>query len=228
MLDIFSNTEQALRNFSIAFIPAFLGIILHEMGHGYMALRQGDYTAKFMGRLTLNPIPHIDPVGLIMFVLTSISGSFVFGWAKPVPIDVRNFRNPRHGLMLVALAGPLTNVLLAILFGLLLKITITLFPILAYQDSSAYIFVLSVLQMGIIINLGLALFNLFPIPPLDGSKVVMKPSGPLADLKQDLAAAGRLDAASMVERCGMAGEKIYTSLKDAEDGPYFSVVLVKE
>ena len=172
MLDIFSNTEQALRNFSIAFIPAFLGIILHEMGHRYMALRQGDYTAKFMGRLTLNPIPHIDPVGLIMFVLTSISGSFVFGWAKPVPIDVRNFRNPRHGLMLVALAGPLTNVLLAILFGLLLKITITLFPILAYQDSSAYIFVLSVLQMGIIINLGLALFNLFPIPPLDGSKVV--------------------------------------------------------
>ena len=125
MLDIFSNTEQALRNFSIAFIPAFLGIILHEMGHGYMALRQGDYTAKFMGRLTLNPIPHIDPVGLIMFVLTSISGSFVFGWAKPVPIDVRNFRNPRHGLMLVALAGPLTNVLLAILWkALYISITV--------------------------------------------------------------------------------------------------------
>ncbi len=172
MLDILSNTEQALRNFSIAFIPAFLGIILHEMGHGYMALRQGDYTAKFMGRLTMNPIAHIDPVGLLMFVLTSLSGSFVFGWAKPVPVDARNFRNPRHGLMLVALAGPLVNVLLAILFGLLLKLTITVFPFLTYQDSSAYIFVLSMLQMGIIINLGLALFNLFPVPPLDGSKVV--------------------------------------------------------
>lgn len=172
MLDILSHTEEVLRNFSIAFIPAFLGIILHEMGHGYMALRQGDYTAKLMGRLTLNPIAHIDPVGLLMFVLTSLSGSFVFGWAKPVPVNVRNFRNPRHGLMLVALAGPLTNVLLAVLFGLLLKLTITFFPIMAYQDSSTYIFVLSVLQMGIIINLGLALFNLFPVPPLDGSKVV--------------------------------------------------------
>ncbi len=172
MLDLFSNTEQALRNFSIAFIPAFLGIILHEIGHGYMALRQGDFTAKLSGRLTLNPLPHIDPVGLLMFVLTSLSGSFVFGWAKPVPVNVRAFRDPRHGLMLVALAGPLANVLLALIFGLLLKLTITLFPPLAYQHSSAYIFALSMMQTGIVINLGLALFNLFPIPPLDGSKVV--------------------------------------------------------
>ncbi len=172
MLEALSNPEQAIRNFSIAFIPAFLGIILHEMGHGWVALRQGDTTARNMGRLTLNPIAHIDPVGLLMFVLTATLGSFVFGWAKPVPINVRNFRNPRQGLMLTALAGPVTNILLAILFGVLLKATLTFFPYDDYAQSSSYMFALSVMQMGIIINLGLALFNLFPIPPLDGSKVI--------------------------------------------------------
>lgn len=172
MLEALSNPEQAIRNFSIAFIPAFLGIILHEMGHGWVALRQGDTTARNMGRLTLNPVAHIDPVGLLMFVLTATLGSFVFGWAKPVPINVRNFRNPRQGLMLTALAGPVANILLAILFGVLLKATLTFFPYADHAQSSSYMFALSVMQMGIIINLGLALFNLFPIPPLDGSKVV--------------------------------------------------------
>lgn len=171
-MDFFANFDQALHNFSIAFIPAFLGIILHEIGHGYMALRQGDITAKFMGRLTLNPVPHIDPVGLFVFILTSLSGSFVFGWAKPVPINPRNFRRPRQGIMWVALAGPATNFLLAILCAAALKLLIVLLPPVYWLDSSGYVFAITTLQMGILINLGLAFFNLFPIPPLDGSKVI--------------------------------------------------------
>ncbi len=169
---IFPNFELALRNFSISFIPAFLGIILHEVGHGWMALRQGDTTAQSLGRLTLNPIPHIDPAGLAMFVLTSIGGSFVFGWARPVPVDLRRLRNLRQGLMLVALAGPCTNFLLVLGFAALLKLTLVMLPPTEWLHSSAYIFALSTLQMGIIINLGLGIFNLLPLPPLDGSKVI--------------------------------------------------------
>ncbi len=172
MHTLFSDFDTALRNFSIAFIPAFLGIILHEIGHGWMALRQGDVTAKLMGRLTLNPIPHIDPIGLAMFALTSLSGSFVFGWARPVPIDPRQFRNPRRGLLLVSLAGPCTNFLLALFFGALLKATIVLLPPEQWMYNSSYLFAVSSMQMGIIINLGLGLFNMVPVPPLDGSKVI--------------------------------------------------------
>ncbi|MDO5536645.1 MAG: site-2 protease family protein [Desulfovibrionaceae bacterium] len=172
MDSLFTNFDQALRNFSIAFIPAFLGIILHEVGHGWMALRQGDITAKFMGRLTLNPIPHIDPLGLAMFVLTSLSGSFVFGWAKPVPINPRNFARPRQGLMWVALAGPCTNFLLALICAALLKAVIVFLPPVYWLSNPVYEFAVSTLQMGILINLGLGVFNLVPIPPLDGSKVV--------------------------------------------------------
>lgn len=174
MLDFFPDVDIAnsVRNFAVAFIPAFLGIILHEVGHGWAALHQGDRTAKLMGRLTLNPFPHIDPLGLIVFILTSLSGSFVFGWAKPVPVDPRNFRNPSKGMMIVSLAGPGTNIVLAILFGLLLKISLVLMPPLTYQSSQTYIFLLSTLQAGIMINLCLAFLNLLPIPPLDGSKVI--------------------------------------------------------
>ncbi len=169
---IFQNFERVLRDFSIVFIPAFLGIILHEVGHGWMALRQGDTTARSLGRLTLNPIPHIDPVGLTMFVLTSIGGGVVFGWARPVPIDPRRFRNPRRGLMLVALAGPCTNFLLALGFAALLKLTLVMLPPAEWLHSSACIFAISTLQAGIIINLSLGIFNLLPLPPLDGSKVI--------------------------------------------------------
>ena len=169
---LFSNFDQALRNFCIAFIPAMLGIILHEVGHGYAALRQGDPTAKMMGRLTLNPLPHIDPVGLIVFFLTSLSGSFVFGWAKPVPFDPRYFRNPRQGMMWVALAGPGTNFLLALICASLLKLTIVFFAPEVWYTNSVYVFFLETLQMGILINLGLGFFNLLPVPPLDGSKVL--------------------------------------------------------
>ena len=103
------DISQVLSTLAVAAVPALLGIILHEVAHGWVANRCGDPTAKFMGRLTLNPLPHIDPMGLLAFVLTSLSRTFVFGWAKPVPVNPRYFRNPAKDMMLVALAGPLTN-----------------------------------------------------------------------------------------------------------------------
>lgn len=166
------DISQALRLLAIAFVPALLGIILHEVAHGWVAERCGDPTARLMGRLTLNPLPHIDPMGLAVFGLTSLSGAFVFGWAKPVPVDPRQFRNPARDMMLVALAGPLTNFLLAVLFGLGLLAAVTLLPFAQWRGNTAYIFALSSLQAGVVINFGLGWLNLLPIPPLDGSKIL--------------------------------------------------------
>lgn len=170
MLNI--DITQALTTIAVAAVPALLGIILHEVAHGWMASRCGDPTAAMMGRLTLNPIPHIDPTGLLVFVLTSLSGSFVFGWAKPVPVDPRYFHKPARDMMLVALAGPLTNFLLAILFALLLWSIVHQFPPQAWQHSNTYLFFLKTLHVGIFINVGLGWLNLIPIPPLDGSKIL--------------------------------------------------------
>ena len=166
------DIAQALSTLAVAAVPALLGIILHEVAHGWMAARCGDPTAKLLGRLTLNPLPHIDKAGLLVFVLTSLTGSFVFGWAKPVPVDPRYFRKPAKHLMLVALAGPLTNFLLAIAFGLLFLLVLTLFPPQLWQTNTTYIFFLQTLQAGIIINFGLGWLNLIPVPPLDGSKIL--------------------------------------------------------
>lgn len=166
------DLSQVLSTLAVAAVPALLGIILHEVAHGWVAYRCGDPTAKYMGRLTLNPLPHIDPMGLLAFVLTSLSGSFVFGWAKPVPFNPRYFRNPAKDMMLVALAGPLTNFLLAGLFGLLLWAVLHIFPPQQWMDNTSYVFALKTIQTGVIINFGLGWLNLMPIPPLDGSKVV--------------------------------------------------------
>lgn len=166
------DIAQALRLLAIAFVPALLGIILHEVAHGWMAGRCGDPTARQMGRLTLNPLPHIDPVGLVVFGLTSLTGAFVFGWAKPVPVDPRHFRAPARDMMLVALAGPMTNFLLAVVFGLALWGCVHLLPFAQWRTNSVYIFALSTLQAGVVINFGLGWLNLLPIPPLDGSKIL--------------------------------------------------------
>lgn len=164
--------SQAVRLVAISIVPALLGIILHEVAHGWMARRCGDHTAEALGRLTLNPIPHIDPMGLAVFGLTSLTGSFVFGWAKPVPVDPRNFRQPRRDMMLVSLAGPVTNFLLAIAFGLGLFAALHGLPPSQYKEHGWYIFLLSSLQAGVVINFGLGWLNLLPIPPLDGSKIL--------------------------------------------------------
>jgi Zn-dependent protease len=159
----------------ISIIILVYSAILHEIAHGFVAYRFGDPTAKIMGRLTLNPKNHIDPIMSVLLPLTLIlTGSpIVFGSAKPVPIDPFNLRDGRKDLALVSLAGPLTNLLLAILAAILAKALIFITPLLgATPDITGlvipiYMFLFTVVK----INLILAIFNLIPIPPLDGSKV---------------------------------------------------------
>jgi Zn-dependent protease len=169
---MFEDVPGMLRTLSIVLVPALTGIILHEVAHGFVAFRRGDPTAAAMGRLTLNPLPHIDPMGLLVFGLTSLSGSFAFGWAKPVPVDMRYFRNPLRDMMLVALAGPAMNFLLSLCCAGLMRLQLEALPPLQWQESGAYMFILAVLNAGVIVNLALGWLNLLPIPPLDGSRVL--------------------------------------------------------
>lgn len=144
---------ETITSFLLKGIAVVFAIVFHEMAHGYMSYWLGDKTAKSMGRLSINPLQHIDPVGAICLLI------FGFGWAKPVPIDYRYYKNGKVGVFLVSLAGPLTNIILAIIsVGAMLYIPV---PIL---QEFFYIFMM--------INIGLGAFNLIPIPPLDGSKMV--------------------------------------------------------
>ena len=160
----------------IFLIVLVFSAILHEVAHGYVADRFGDPTARIMGRLTLNPIPHIDPIMTILLpLITYISsgGTLILGGAKPVPIDPYNLKEGRKDVALVALAGPLTNIILAILGSLLLHGLIFLAPSLPndlYVEALAYLLKISLSAIAGI-NLLLAIFNLLPIPPLDGSKI---------------------------------------------------------
>ena len=162
---------NAINRILISAVPLLLGIICHEVAHGYVAYRCGDPTAKVMGRLTLNPIVHIDPVGIATFVLTALVFPFALGWAKPVPVDTRNLRKPRRDMALVAAAGPVTNFILAVLFMACFIATIILFQ-KDYSNSTIYTFFYNMLQAGVLINLVLAFFNLLPIPPMDGSRLL--------------------------------------------------------
>ncbi len=150
-----------------ALVILFFSIVVHEYFHGYIALKCGDETAKYAGRLTFNPIPHIDIVGTIILPLFLVmSGSnFLIGWAKPVPVNPYNFRNPGIDNVKVAAAGPLSNLSLAVAFSLLTIIIANFFPFLLPSLNYA-------LQWGILINLYLAVFNLIPVPPLDGSHIL--------------------------------------------------------
>ena len=142
-------------------IPAVICITLHELSHGVVALKLGDPTARNAGRLTLNPLKHIDLFGLICLAV------FGFGWAKPVPINMRNFKNPRRGMGLTALAGPAANMVLAVVFLALWGF----FTPALYAGKVGSV-VLDVLRSTAVLSIGLAIFNILPIPPLDGSKVV--------------------------------------------------------
>ena len=158
--------------YELLVIPAALiALVLHEVSHGYAAYKLGDPTARVMGRLSLNPLKHLDPIGALCMVL------FRFGWAKPVPIDTRFFKNPKRDMALTALAGPVTNLLLAFF-----SLPFYILAVNAYNTalfSGAAPIVMTLLNIAIYffsalhgVNLGLALFNLLPIPPLDGSRVL--------------------------------------------------------
>ena len=144
-------------------IPVLLfSMMMHELAHGWIAYRLGDPTAKMRGRLSINPIKHLDPLGTAMFVITYLFSGFVFGWAKPIPVSPYYFKNRQKGMAIVGAAGPITNFILAVIFALILN-WIT-------PDTSSRVF--TVLFLLFQINVVLGLFNLIPIPPLDGSRVL--------------------------------------------------------
>ena len=162
---------HAIQTICVYAIPLIFAITLHESAHGWAAGRLGDPTATMLGRVTINPIPHIDPIGtiavpgalLLMSALTG-GGGLLFGWAKPVPINPRYFRNPLKAMTITAAAGPLSNLLQMIFWALLLKALAAV----GFYDK----FVISVCAAGISVNLMLMAFNLIPIPPLDGGRIV--------------------------------------------------------
>lgn len=153
-------------------------VIIHELAHGYAALMLGDPTARLAGRLTLNPIPHLDPIGsvLIPAILALTPSGIIFGWAKPVPYNPYNLSNQKWGEAFVAFAGPGTNLLLALIFGLVLRFSATTLPVATVE----------ILTFVVLINIVLAFFNLIPFPPLDGSKVLgaLLPYGALVKYNQ--------------------------------------------
>lgn len=159
-----------LQEIVLSLLAAIVAIVLHEVAHGYAALALGDDTAKRLGRLTLNPIAHVDRVGtllipgVLLIVQSIFGGQFMFGWAKPVPVDAMRFRDPRRGMMIVAAAGPAMNFALAWLAALALN---------AVPDSAIGGLVTDFALPFILFNLLLGLFNLLPIPPLDGGRIVV-------------------------------------------------------
>ncbi|KTC76077.1 transmembrane protein [Legionella birminghamensis] len=173
---------STIQQIAIWIIPVLLAITIHEASHAWVASLCGDRTAEQEGRLSFNPIKHIDLFGTIivpLMVLILSKFSFVFGWAKPVPITPSRMRNPRRDVALVTLAGPLSNLIMAICWALCFKLSTYLDP----QRSSYALFLLLSARAGMIINLLLCFFNLLPIPPMDGSKVVMSLMSPRAAMK---------------------------------------------
>lgn len=156
---------RQLTDYIYLFIAILMSLTFHELSHAYVSYKLGDPTAKQLGRLTLNPLQHLDPLGTIMLIISSLSG-YGFGWAKPVPINPMYYKNRRKGTILVSVAGPLSNLLLAIVFY-------TIYLIAAQKSATVGIAQLKTLaEFMISINLGLAAFNLLPFPPLDGSKIL--------------------------------------------------------
>ena len=152
-----------LLNVLLSVIPSLVCITLHELSHGLTARALGDDTAEKAGRLTLNPIRHLDLFGLVMMIVAHV------GWAKPVPVNMMKFRDPKRGMALTALAGPMSNVLITCVFFFLYGFT--LIP-LTRNGSAAGDYIARMIQLTAVISIGYAVFNLIPIPPLDGSKVL--------------------------------------------------------
>ncbi len=162
------NELSTLQLIAIWILPVIFAITLHEVGHGWAAFKLGDNTAHHLGRITLNPIKHIDPIGTVILPsLLLITTGFVFGWAKPVPVNFQQLNQPRRDMALVALAGPGANLLMAIFWSIFINI-----GFFFYSSYDSAIFFIYVGQAGVIINIILMLLNLLPILPLDGGRVV--------------------------------------------------------
>lgn len=152
-------------DFIFIIIILIMSVVIHEVSHGYAALALGDPTAKYQGRLTLNPFSHLDPIGSFLIPLLGYwAGGFIIGWAKPVPFNPYNLKNQKWGEAIVAIAGPLSNIFLAIIFGLFIRFGSNLITL-----NQSF---LSLASFVVLINITLAIFNLVPIPPLDGSKIL--------------------------------------------------------
>jgi Zn-dependent protease len=159
-----------LQKITIFIVPFLLAVTVHELAHGLTAKRFGDRTAEMLGRLTLNPLKHIEPMGtvIIPLVLLLSGSSFLFGWAKPVPVNTRNLKNPKKSMALVAAAGPISNVLMAIGWALLFSLALHTQMFGGMNKG-----ILAMAQFGVIFNVLLAIFNMLPLPPLDGGRVAV-------------------------------------------------------
>ncbi len=173
------DINQLIYKIAIWAIPVLFAITVHEVAHGWVANKLGDGTARMLGRLTLNPVKHIDPIGTILvpLILLVLPGGFIFGWAKPIPVNTRNLKNPKRDMAYVAIAGPLANLAMAFIWLALAYVSHSLLT-----DPALRIGFSSMATAGILINIVLMLFNLFPIPPLDGGRVLSS----LLPIKQSL------------------------------------------
>lgn len=162
-------TIDDVRFYILSALAAIVALTLHEFAHGYAAYKMGDNTAKNMGRLSFNPLKHLDIVGAICLIL------FKIGWAKPVPVNARNFKNPKRGFAITALAGPLTNILLGFLTVGLYLLYFALLRNVDFEEGFVYNLAQTFadfLYIFLTINIGLGIFNLIPVPPLDGSRIL--------------------------------------------------------
>ncbi len=169
------NAQSIIQLICIAAIPLIFAITLHEAAHGWIASKLGDQTASIQGRVSLNPLRHIDTFGTIILPLLMLTfGGFIFGWAKPVPIAWQHLRKPKRDMALVALAGPGANLLMAIFWAIIAKISHVIFtnPHVHEMLRSTALFIHLSSRFGIMINCVLLVINLIPIPPLDGSRVI--------------------------------------------------------
>ena len=161
------DASQLFQEILLGAPPVIFAITVHEVAHGWMANKLGDPTARMLGRLTLNPIKHIDPIGTILIpgLLLVVGAPFMFGWAKPVPITPQNFKKPRTGMAWVAAAGPLSNFIMALIWAATAWV-----GVVSQVRFLAPLYDMGVI--GVIVNVGLGVLNLFPLPPLDGSRVL--------------------------------------------------------